>query len=56
MYTLLINDVPQIVNLGQAKGEFLQVSTQLVFTQGLKDILNMVEVLFPTLVEDQDAI
>ena len=23
MYTLLINDVPQILNLGQAKGEFI---------------------------------
>jgi len=54
MYTLLINDVPQILNLGQAKNAFpfLQVSTQLVFSQGLKDLSNMVEVLFPTLAED----
>ena len=27
MYTLLINDVPHILNLGQPKGEFLQVNT-----------------------------
>ena len=56
MYNLLINDVPQILNLGQAKGAFLQVSTQLVLSKGLKDLPNMVEVLFPTLAEDQDVI
>ena len=56
MYTLIINDVPQILNLGQAKGTFLQVSTQLVLSKGLKDLLNMVEVMFPNLVEDQDVI
>ena len=33
-----------------------QVSTQLVFLQGLKDLSNMVEVLFLTLAKDQDVI
>jgi len=56
MYTLLLNDVSQILNLGQGKCAFLQVNTQLVLSQGLKDLSNMVEVLFPTLVEDQDVI
>ena len=56
MDTLLINDVPQILNLGQPKGAFLQVSTQLVLVRGFKDLLNMVEVLFPTLADDQDVI
>ena len=56
MYTLLINDVPHILNLGQAKGTFIEVSTHLVLVQGLKDLSNMVEVLFPTLAEDQDVI
>lgn len=56
MYALIINDVPQILNLGQAKGAFLQVSTQLVLLKGLKDLSNMVEVLFPTLTEDQYVI
>ena len=56
MYILLINDVPQILNLGQAKGSFLQASTQLVLAHGLKDLSNMLEVLFPTLAEDQDVI
>lgn len=55
MYTLLINDVSQILNLGQAKGAFVQVSTHLVLSQGLKDLSNMVKVFFPTLVEDQDV-
>lgn len=45
MYTLLINYVPQILNMGQAKGSFLQVSTQLVLSKGLKDPSNMLEVL-----------
>ena len=53
MYTLLINDVPQILKLSQAKGAFLQVSTQLVMAQGLKDMSNKVEVLFPTLAKDK---
>jgi len=56
MYTPLINYVPKILNLGQAKGAFLQVSTQLVLSQGLKDLSNMVEVLVSTLLEDQDVI
>jgi len=56
MHPMLINDLPQILNLGHAKSAFLQVSTQLVLLQGLKDLSNMVEVLFPTMVEDQDFI
>jgi len=45
MYTLIINDGPQILNLGQAKGTFLQVVTQLVLSKGLNDLSNMVAVL-----------
>jgi len=56
MNTLLINYVPQILNLGHTKSAFLQIGTQLVLSKGLKDLSNMVEVLFPTLVEDQDVI
>jgi len=56
MKTPLINDVPHILNLGHAKSAFLQIGTQLVLAKGLKDPLNMVEVMFPTLVEDQDVI
>ena len=56
MYTLLINDVPLILNLSLAKRAFLQVSTQIVLAQGLKDLLNVVEVIFPTKDEDQDVI
>lgn len=38
--------------LGHAKSEFLKIGTQLLLSQGLKDLSNMVEVLFPTLAED----
>jgi len=56
MHTILINDIPQILNLGHAKSAFLQIGTQLVLSLGLKDLSNMVEVLFPTLAEDQYVI
>ena len=56
MHTLLINDVPQILTLGHTKSTFLQIGTQLVLSQSLEDLSNMSEVLFPTLVEDQDII
>ena len=56
MHTLLINDVPQILNLGHTKSAFLQISTQLVLPQLLEDLSDVVEVLFPTLAEDQNVI
>lgn len=52
MHTPLINDVPQISNLGHYKSSFLEIGTELVLPQGLEDLANMVEVLFPTLVKD----
>jgi len=56
MYTLFINDAPNILMLGQGKCAFLQASTKLVLLKGLKDLSNMVEVLFPTLAQDKDVI
>ena len=56
MYTLIINDVPEILKLGQAKGTFLQVDTWFLLSQGLKDLSNMLQVFFPTLVEDEDVV
>jgi len=56
MHALLINDVPQILNLGHAKSAFLHISTQLVLSQGLEDLSNMVEVVFPNLAENKDVI
>jgi len=46
MQTLLVNDVPQILNLGHAKSVFLQIGTQLVLSQALEDLSNMVELFF----------
>jgi len=56
MHTPLINDVPQILNLGHAKSAFLQIDTQFALSQGLEDLSDMVYVLFPTLTEDQDVV
>jgi hypothetical protein len=56
MHPLLINNVSQILNLGHAKGAFLQIGTQLVLPQCLEDPSDVVEVLFPSLVEDQNVI
>jgi len=38
------------------KGEFLQVGTQFELPKGLKDLSNVLQVFFPTLVEDEDVI
>jgi hypothetical protein len=56
MYPPLINNVSQILNLGYAKSAFLQIDTQLVLPQCLEDLLDVVEVLFPSLTEDQNVI
>ena len=56
MHPLFINNVSQILNLGHAKSAFLQIGTQLVLPQCLENLLDVVEVLFLALVEDQDVI
>jgi hypothetical protein len=56
MHPLLINNVSQILNLGHAKSAFLQIGTQLVLSQCLEDLSDVVEVLFPSLAEDQNVI
>ena len=56
MYPTLTNNVSQILNLGHAKSALVQIGTQLVLPQILEDLLDVVEVLFPILAEDQDVI
>ena len=56
MYPILINNVSQILNLGHSKSALVQIGTQLVLPQCLEDLSDVVEVLFPSLVEDQDVI
>ena len=56
MHTPLINDIPKILNLDHMKREFLWIGTQIVLTQGLEDLSNMVKVLFPTFFEDKDVV
>ena len=56
MYPILINNVSQILNLGHAKSALVQIGTQLVLVQHLEDLSDVVEVLFPSLAEDQDVI
>ena len=56
MHPSFINNVSQILNLGQAKSALLQIGTQLVLPQCLEDFSDVVEVLFPSLAEDQNVI
>ena len=56
MHTLLINYVTQILDMVHAKGTFLQFGTYFVLPRGLKYFLTMLQVLFPTLVEDEDVV
>jgi len=56
MHTTLIYDVTQILDLAHAKGAFIQVGTQFVLPKCLKDLLNVLQVFFPTLAEDEDVI
>ena len=56
MCPTLINNVSQILNLGHAKSALVQIGTQLVLLQCLEDLSDVVEVLFPSLAEDQDVI
>ena len=56
MHPPFINIVSQLLNLGHAKSAFLQICTQLVLSQCLENLSDVVEVLFPTLAEDQDVI
>jgi len=56
VHPLFINNVSQILNLGHAKSAFLQISTHVVLPQCLDNLSDVVEVLFPTLAEDQDVI
>lgn len=50
MHAMFIYDVTQVLDLVHDKGAFLQVGTQFVFLKGLKDLLNVLQVFFPTLV------
>ena len=56
MYPTLINNVSQILNPGHAKSALVQIGTQLVSSQCLEDLSDVVEVLFPSMDEDQDVI
>ena len=57
MHPLLINNVSQILNPGHAKISLLQIGTQIMFSRCLEDLSDVVEVLFPSLVEwPQDVI
>ena len=56
MHPPLISNVSQILNLGHAKSALLQIGTELVFSECLEDLSDVVEVLFPSLAEDQDVI
>jgi hypothetical protein len=56
IYAKLINDVSQVMKPFHAKGEFFQVGIELVLSKGVQNLLNMLQVFFPSLVVNEDVI
>jgi hypothetical protein len=56
MYAMLINDVAQVMDLAHAEGEFFQVGVYLVLSQGVQDLLNMLQVFGPSLAINENVI
>jgi hypothetical protein len=56
MYAMLINNVAQVMNHVHAEGEFFQVGVELVMSQGVQDLLNMLQVFFPSFTLNEDVI
>jgi hypothetical protein len=56
MYPMLINNVAQVLDHVHAKGSFFQVGISLVLLQSAQNLLNMMHVLLPSYVEDEDVI
>jgi hypothetical protein len=56
MYTMLINNVAQVMNHVHAEGEFFQVGVELVLPQSVQNLVNMMQVFFPSLVVNEDVI
>ena len=56
MYAMLINDVAQVMNSIHAEGEFFQVGIELVLSQGVQNLLNMLQVFDPSLVVNENVI
>ena len=56
MYAMLINYVSQVMDLLHAEGAFFQVGVELVISQGVQNLLNMMQMLCPSLVVNEDVI
>jgi hypothetical protein len=56
MYAMLINYVAQVMDPVHAEGEFFQVAIYLVLPQGVKNMLNMLQVFGPSLVVNENVI
>ena len=56
MYAMLINDVAQVMDPVHAEGAFFQVGIQLMFPQGVHNLLNMLQVFGPSLAVNENVI
>jgi hypothetical protein len=56
MYTMMINNVAQVMDPVHAEGEFFQVGVYLVMLQGVKNLLNMLQVFIPSLDLNENVI
>jgi hypothetical protein len=50
MYTIIINDVAQVMDHVHAEGAFFKVGVKIVLLQGVQNLLNMLQVFGPSLV------
>ena len=56
MYSIGIHDVSQILDSIHAEWALFQIGVQLVLAQSIEDLLNVLQVLFPCSVVDEDII
>jgi hypothetical protein len=56
MYPMIISNVAQMLDLVHAKRVFFQVGIKLVLSQSAQNLLNMLHVLLPHFIEDEDVI
>jgi len=56
MYPMLINNVTQVLDHVHSKRKKIQVGIKLVLPQSAQNLLNMMYVLLPLSVEDEDVI
>ena len=56
MHPMLIHNVAKILDSRHAKWALLEIGVQLVLSKSAEDMVNVLQVIFPTFVENEDVI